>query len=280
MKLGQKIHHRLVQQVFGGGSEALPESEEITAWLAKGTAEAYTLPSATIQNALHAFMDDLGASLVSRMKTGYIMHAGSKEMGTLNLKDPLTYQTSLVNSPTFSEGNGMKSNGTTSYINQPFKSNEYAGIESDLTSISYVSEASIDVNSTSVYGVVTTSGGANFNILRPVSGVNVGSMFHHSTVTSFSNSQHKGLYVMTYDGINNVVYKDGVKSTVAVSPVASNLAINRFILCRNGGASGGTPLDFYSLFVAIDFLFDRFSDADELAFRTAFNTYKTAVGLP
>ncbi|MBW3546236.1 MAG: hypothetical protein KY428_11675, partial [Bacteroidetes bacterium] len=101
---------------------------DVQAWLDRGTVLGYTLPSASVQTALSDFVKTLKADgLFTRMKTGYILHAGSAQMGTLNLKAPLTYQTTLVNSPIFSEGNGMKSNGTSSYIDQPFKSNEYAG---------------------------------------------------------------------------------------------------------------------------------------------------------
>lgn len=274
-----KIHLR---RYYSSG-EALPA--EVSAWLAKGTTEGYTIPGSTVQNALGVFVTSLKADgLFTRMKTGYIMHAGSAQMGTLNLKDPDTYQTSLVNSPTFSEGNGMKSNGTTSYINQPFKSNEYAGIESDLTVIQYISESSTTFGDLASHGFRTQelSPGRYF-LITPLKTATTGQVFgfHEGVGPSFSSVNHKGLYVFRNNGTQDITYKDGTKTVNAFTSVAPVLSQNRLILAfNNDTGTGVTPAQFYTKYIAADFLFDAFDDTDELNFRTAFNTYKTAVGLP
>lgn len=256
---------------------------DVRAWLNRGTALGYTLPSSTVQNALSDFIKSLKTNgLFTRMKTGYIMHAGSSQMGTLNLKNPLTYQTTLVNSPTFSEGNGMKSNGTTSYIDQPFKSNEFVGIQSNLTVINYVSESNNTTTGISTNGFLTKAG--QYFALNPLHTTTEGRYFHYgpSPWLPFSNTNHKGLYIGTHSSPNTSIYKDGIKTTAAQTPEAPTNSINRLILAYNDSATDGAiaPANFYTAFVSVDFLFDSFTDADESNFRTAFNTYKTAVALP
>lgn len=256
---------------------------DVKAWLDRGAALGYVLPSTTVQNALSDFVKSLKTNgLFTRMKTGYIMHAGSSQMGTLNLKNPLTYQTTLVNSPTFSEGNGMKSNGTSSYIDQPFKSNEFTGIESNLTVINYVSESNNTTTAISVNGFLTKP--SQYFALNPLHNLTQGVYFNYkaSPWLTFSNNNHKGLYIGTYLNTNASMYKDGVKTTDAQVPEPPTTSVNRFILAYNDSATNGgvSPLNFYTVFVSLDFLFDSFSDTDESNFRTAFNTYKSAVNLP
>lgn len=248
---------------------------DYTTWLNRLTALGYTKPSLLIQSAQSNFFISLkGYGLFSRMKTGYFLHAGSAEAGTVNLKNPLTYQSTLVNSPTFSEGNGMKSNGTTSYINQPFKSDEYAGIENDITSVNYVSESNVTFASGSVAGCLT-SPSKSFT-LQPFKDAN-GYAYHFSLAQGFANNNHKGLYCVARAAASFSIYLNGVKTTFAIATEAPTVSINRYILGYN---NNGTIALLYNKFVACDFLFNAFTDADELNFRTAFDTYKTAVGLP
>lgn len=268
------------------GAVAPPSSlhPKVQAWLDRGTALGYTLPSVTVQNALSDFFNSLDSNgLTPRMKTGYILHAGSAQMATLNLNAPLTYQTTLVNSPIFSEGNGMKSNGTTSYINQPFKSNEFAGIESNLTAIQYISESSTISGLLGSHGFKVTTG--RYMLLYPFKTATTGEARHYindSAALVFPSTDHKGLYVQCNDtSSRNVMYKNGVKYINTGTIAAPTTSQNRLILAINDNdTTGVTPVQFYTNYIATDFLFDRVTDTDELNFRTAFNTYKSAVALP
>ena len=258
-------------------------STELQSWVDAGTLAGNTLPSASILSALDTFLGTAleTGTVISRMKTGYIFHAGSKEMAKLNLKNPSTFALTEVGTVTFSEGNGCKS-ASSSYFSQPFKSDQYSGIESDLTCIQYVSESSAMFGSNRPSGFrtdVATGGGF---YMRTLIDASTGWFWGFSaTKITFSNTDHKGLYVMLNNGSLSIVYKNGVKSSLAITPSAPLTSQNRLILAGNNNTGSGiTPIDFYPYYVSLDFLFDRFSDADELAFRTAFNTYKTAVGLP
>lgn len=257
----------------------------VRSWLSQGVADGGTPPSPTILNALSAFMTSLDTAGIgpsgSRMKTGNIMHSGSKEFVKLNLKDVATYKWTEVGTVDFSEGNGCRS-ASSSYFHHAFKSNEYAGIESNLTSIQYISESNATGSSSQTsQGFRTSSTLSLFFATNPKFDGTNGQIYHFSGATNFLSANHKALIVNTFTGGNNVIYRDGVKTTAAVTPTAPTTACNRMVLAYNSStASTISPLNFYPKYIAIDFLYDAFSDADELAFRTAFNTYKTAVSLP
>lgn len=255
----------------------------VNSWLSQGTADGGTPPSAAILTALSTFMTSLDASGLgpsgSRMKTMNIMHTGSKEFVKLNIKNVSTFKYVEGGTVSFSEGNGCKS-ASNSYFEHPFKSDQYAGIETDLTEINYVSESSTTNTNEIVSGC--TPALSRFLLLRPKSGALNGAYSHYdATLTTFTSANHKALYVRTYAGGNKVVYRDGVKTSTAVTPTAPTVSQSRVVLGLNSNAgSGVTAGSFYTLYVSLDALYDSFSDADESAFRTAFNTYKTAVSLP
>lgn len=257
---------------------------DVQAWLDQLAIDGATTPTVTVQNALSDFATSLKSyGLWTRMKTGYILHSGDTTVGRRNLKDPATYRTTLSGTLTFSEGNGTKSNGT-SYINQPFTSNEFAGIETDLTVVQYVSESATTAATIASHGFMVNSNGSMMVTYPLQSGVNGLSNTYNTAGAprlTFTSNNHKGLYVSTHNGTGNVMYKDGVKTSNTTAAVAPNLTQNRTILAFNNNTSGGvSPLQFYTRYLSVDFLFDQFDDTDELNFRTAFDDYKTAVGLP
>ena len=268
---------------FYAGDFSANYGATVNAWLAQGLTDGGESPSAEILTALSAFMTSLDASGLgpsgSRMKTMNIMHTGSKEFVKLNLKNVSTFKYVESGTVTFSEGNGCKS-ASSSYFEHPFKSDQYAGIETDLTEINYISES----DTTSVNDIVAgcTPALSRFELLRPKSGVANGAYSHYdNALTVFTSANHKGLFIRTYAGGNKVVYRDGVKTSTAVTPTAPTVSQSRLVLAFNGNAGSGiTATSHYTRFVALDALYDSFSDADELAFRNAFNTYKTAVSLP
>lgn len=257
------------------------------AYLNKITANGYVLPPSNIQIAQDRFVKDLkAAGLWSRMKTGYFFHAGSIETGRVNIKDPDTYTLTIAEQgpvvPIFIQGVGTRSNGITGYFIQPFKSNEYAGIESDLTIIQYLPHqpfASQYPVSTFSSGFDLTLAGATDNYIATIPFYAEGLGSHRRGTTgnqSFTSNSHNGLLVSTYDGTNAVVYKDGTKTSEAVTPAVPNNSINRFILAAN---NDGSAVVRYARLVSADFLFDRFNDADEALFRSIWNTYKNSVNL-
>lgn len=258
---------------------------DVAAWYNQVVADGGTAPSQNVLNALSVFINTplSTGTIKSRMKTGYILHSGDTTVGRRNLKDPSTYRSSIVGALQFSEGNGTRSDGTTGYFSQPFKSNEYSGIQSDLTTIHYISESSAVGTFTNPSGFRVTAAGSVFYTFHPFADASGGAHYAFSaTIRRFTSTNQKGLYVYLNNGTGSIVYKDGTKTTsAATAPSVPNISQNRLILAANTDVgSGVTPSGFYAKYMAVDFLFDQFNDADELSFRTAFNTYKTSVGLP
>lgn len=259
-------------------------SAELQAWVSAVEAGGNTAPSATVLRALDTFLATSleTGTILSRMKTGYIFHAGSKGAAKVNLKNPALYPLTESGTVTWSEGNGCRS-ATNSYFRQPFKTNEYAGIESDLTVINYVSESSAEQATKVVSGFRTSNSAFHFMNISPVQAAGIGmSIIHYTTGSNAANAEHKGLYIATYNGTQKVLYKDGVKNAVAATPSAPTILGNdRAILAHNSATTNGgfTASGHYDKYVGVDFLYDRFSDTDASLWKTAFDTYKTAAGL-
>lgn len=272
------MNKKLIDWWIGGASY----NSYYQAWLTQIVADGGTEPSPSVKTAQNALIRDLDAAgFMSRMKWGYFLHAGDKTTCRRNIKAPSSFRMTEVNTVTFLEGNGCKSDGT-SYFNTTYPANAYAGIESDITVALYVAESSTASNG-QPYGVRGDASATSLHYLSPGVGGSAGQRLHYvGTATTFSSANHKALYIHTHDGTNSNVYRDGVKDSDAQTPVAPTITAPYFILCRNNsGINGGsTPTGYYTLYVSYVFAFDRFSDSDESTLRGLLNTYKTAVGLP
>jgi hypothetical protein len=101
------------------GDSFTPEYQAI---LARATALGYTLPSAGVQVKQNNLLKELiAAGIWDKLDVFYLFaQDGQAEFGTLNWKAPLLYQSTLVNSPTFTSNKGFAGNGSSSYINTNF----------------------------------------------------------------------------------------------------------------------------------------------------------------
>lgn len=208
----------------------------------------------------------------NRMKWGYFFFAGNLAACKVNLKNPATY--ALTGTPVFDAGMGVRSNRYSSYLNQPFKSDEYVGLHTDLTVVQYIAEDNTEALAAFSHGMQTVGSTRAFG-MQPYNTTLLGYKYHGTaSIDATTTSNHRGLYVITYDGTNAVWYKDGVKDSDAATPDVATKSINRFILSVNTGATNGaaTPTTYYDKAIALDFGFDRFNDADETAFRSNFTT--------
>jgi hypothetical protein len=93
-------------------------SAEYQAILAEGTAQGYTLPSASQQAKQNILLNSLISSGVWAKLDLILVFAndGSSEFGCINWKNPSGTKATLVNSPTFTINEGFTGNGTSSYI--------------------------------------------------------------------------------------------------------------------------------------------------------------------
>lgn len=242
------------------------------------------LPTQSAQiagNVLFTQLDDAG--FMARIKAGYIFHSGSLNGACIvNFKAPGTFTLLTPNDPFFFEEMGCRSTSLDGYFSCPYKSDQYAGIESDLTTVTYIPYYHDYSNrglARLAWGQNTRADGANGNYVYPFYTDNKLYGRHYAPENNFANTDHRGLYIETYDGTNHVVYKDGTKNSFAETTVAPNISTNRLILTTNLATTTGAttvPADMYTNFISFQFFMDRINDADEATLRGILNTYIAA----
>lgn len=116
---------------FTGAGNATNQTfeAEYQAYLDKGTALGYTLPSEEqqdLQNTLTKTLKDNG--ILALLDCFYIWaQDGDSDMATLNLVDPNNFQVTKFNSPTFTTNQGFTGNGVSSYLNTNFNPTTASG---------------------------------------------------------------------------------------------------------------------------------------------------------
>jgi hypothetical protein len=97
-------------------------SAQYQAILAEGTAQGYTLPSASQQVKQNTFLNTLISSGVwAKLDTLFVLaNDGGASFACINWKNPSGTKATLVSSPTFTTNQGFNSNGSSSYIDTNF----------------------------------------------------------------------------------------------------------------------------------------------------------------
>lgn len=251
----------------------------VAAWLTQGIADGGTPPTAAQLTALSTLLTSLeGFSLLSTFKTLNILHLGSKEFAKLNLINPATYKYTESGTVTFSALNGCKS-ASSSYFNHGFKSDAFAG--NALTFILYVSESNAVSAIQAAHGVRTKAATASFYQLNPLTSSQSQALHNTTGVAIPANTNHQGLYIHTYT-TTIVLYVNGVKNTQASTLQTADISNDRLVLATNasavnGGVSAGSH---YTRYLALDGIASQWNDTQAANFKTAWDVYKTAVGLP
>jgi hypothetical protein len=273
-------YKKIIYEWWLSGSQEVVYDSDYQVYLDQLTTEGFTHPDGLIKAIQNQLVIDLkAAGLWIRAKTINIYGFGSIGAGLVNMKSPLTHKHIVVGTVVFTEGSGVKSNSTISggYIRTAYAINQYAGIESDLTSVLYISESSTDIAATMyAYGARGNASSANTGVaIRPLSGATSGVRVGYGAAgDSFTNNNHQGLYVLYYENPNSVIRKDGVEDNQAITPTAPDISNEVLLLSRNIHASGGiSSSESYPHNVMSLFRFDRFSDADEASFRAIWNNY-------
>ena len=223
------------------------------------------------------------AGLYSRMKTGNLYGFGSLQFGTINIKNPSTYRHTVVGAPVFTEGKGIKATAAGNYVNTKYKVNEYAGIENDLTTAVYVSDNNTTASASRLYGslIIPTPTSTRYQVnARITAGGFTGSVFsYHNNQNTFQSTNARGLYVAVQDNGKSIIYKDGVKTSTTVTTVAPTLSNDVLLLTSNISTTGGVTPEgsFFPNNVMAFFRFNKFTDADEEAFRTIFKNFTHSI---
>jgi len=87
------------------------------------TTQGYTAPSAAQQTLQNTLVTDLKtAGVWDKLDLFYVFATdGDSDYATLNWKTPTSFQTTKVNSPTFTSNQGFTGDGTSAYLNTSFR---------------------------------------------------------------------------------------------------------------------------------------------------------------
>jgi len=256
---------------------------ELQAWLDRGTALGYTLPSAAQIVYLNNFCKCLKENdIYSYLDIMYIFAIdGDSDMATINFITPASYQITKVNSPTFSSG-GFTGNGTTSYLNDPWVSgtNGVHYTQNDASAIVWIN-SNVSNDSQVDFGYENNLGNTqNLSLISKRAASNVARYrINHGTITdpSIPSATSVGLYhLQRTASTTTALFKNGsTLGTGSETSAALQTAWNLFLLARNdSGAGAGFSTRQMSFFAAGASLSGK-----ELKFYNCWNTYKTAIGL-
>lgn len=270
---------------IGNHAGGVTYSAEYQAYLNELTALGYTHPSATVKTAEDNLLQAMIDAFPSRIESINIYLSGSVNNGLVDIYNPSHKHTIIAGGGAliFTEGQGVASDGV-SVINQGLKTNRRAGIETNFTTVVYVSEDSaVAVANAAVFGARAHAATATTSLdVVPLNLSTSGNRRGYAAQDSFANTNHRGRYTLTYAGGQSIIYKDGVKDAQTVTPAAPDLANDLLFLGRNGsGVNGGmTASNQYARkTVLIINLLDSITDGEEATIGTIIDAFRAEVGL-
>jgi len=235
--------------------------------LDRGTALGYTLPSPSQQVLQETLIADLKtAGVWDKLDVFYVFATdGDSDYATLNWKSPSSFQTTKVNSPTFTTNQGYQGDGSSSYLDTNFIAS--AGTNNRTQNDGHIS-AYVNVLSTNSVG--SQYAGSRFPDTR------LGANYHYMNdgTIYINNNQYTGLNYMGRDSSTNRILRKGGNVLPITTATSSFIPIlSSFILAVN---NAGNPLLFSNGQVS------TFSEGAELGasvvdFENAINTYMTAL---
>ncbi len=251
----------------------------------KANSLGYTKPSNSLLSAEDLILKWILQNYTQALSF-HIQGMGSIEFGTLNLINPDVRQHILSSPfPTYSSINGVKSDGSSSYIRSRVFTDEIE--ESSFTIAVYITESSTAFSTVHRAFGARILAASNVNIaLNPLNTANTGSRDGFAAADTFVNTDVKGLYLLTGNGSNVTIYKDydgvnGVKDIQVVSPTLSNIINELAWLARNGNAAGGLTISGFFTFYQNMLLISNEStdDTKAISFKTMWDVFRAGVGL-
>lgn len=249
------------QTIYASPAHAF--TTEYQAILNRATALGYTKPSAAQQVKQNQLIVDLkAAGIWTQLDVFYVFATdGSSDFATLNWINPLLYQCSKVNSPTFTANQGFAGNGTTSNISSSFN---------------FSTAAHFSVNSACVGVFIYQTPPLGYAIFGSSSTVNIRGVYSSATIQRM-NSATNGSLNMTNAGYFALDRSDA-NTLNGYNP--NKLTTSEL----STGITSGT-LDFMKIFsnnyspvgISMGYVSSSLSATLHSLFNSSFNTYKTSL---
>lgn len=235
--------------------------------LNRATTLGYTLPSASQRIKQNALVLALKAGGIwNKLDVLYIFaNDGGSDFATLNWKSPNLYQSTLINSPTFTINVGFQGNGTSSYIDTNFNA-VTQGVnytQNNASRYVYLHTASgtgaLDGKSVASINNMTRASTGNQRINQGTIGVTGG---------SFDFTAIQGMKSIHRTNSTNVELFNATTQGSRTATSASMNSNNQFVL-RSGSVYGGHRVSMYANGASLV--------SENTAFVNAFNTYITSL---
>ena len=165
-----QFYYLLRRGIIGGGGSSGGFDTDYQAVLDRSTALGYTAPSAAQQTLQNTLVTDLKtAGVWDKLDLFYVFATdGDSDYATLNWKTPTSFQTTKVNSPTFTSNEGYQGDGSSSYLDTNFipNTNSIAASQNSISAGGYNIQAA-----TSAYdNIIGTNAGNNILVAPTFNG--------------------------------------------------------------------------------------------------------------
>ncbi len=237
---------------------------------------AATGPGATFLAAQAQLYTDL-ASVWSKIKYFLVLaNDGSKEFALINWRNPAVFGATDVNTTTFVSGSGIDFDGSADYLNTNARLVTDLGMGLNNSHLGVYCYEDIGAAGVTVGSGVSTSNSALF--INPRNGSNnFVTCCNDGTAHSIANASSIGYYCVSRSASGSYAkYKNG-SSVATVSVTSTNITnIAPFIGAMN---TNGSPGSYLARGVSMVHLGTALDAADVALINTAWNTFRTAVGL-
>jgi hypothetical protein len=247
---------------ISGGSASF--TSEYQAILDEATTQGYTLPSAGQQVLQNQLIIDLNtANIWDKLDVFYVYaNDAGEDFATLNWKNPLLNQNTLINSPAFTSNEGFQGNGVSASINTNFNP-QTSGVNYSLNSASVGFWTELLQNSDNfVYNSDTSQ-------YRVLSAINFRQLTNDSDFSL--RTSPAGNVKLYHSDRNTSTNKNMFENGVGLGPytATSSIESTNFTLLTNGIAFSTTKLSVFFAGASLS--------TEAASFYTALNNYMTSL---
>lgn len=253
----------------GGNAPAVSFEPEYQSYLDYGTAQGYTLPSASLQASQNSFVIDLKTSGIwDSLDVFYFLATdGDSLMAMTNLVDPGNHNATVgAGSPIFDRRSGVRGDGATDYLDTNY-SPATDGESFDLNSASFGAYYLGTENITSFDGAFLT--GSHSVGLSPFRSNSTSGNINDDVGNSLTNGSEEGdgfFFINRSGATSRQLYKNGVSISSDSEPSTGLVTNNLFLLGRSN--SGGSAEDLHTFTINIFFV-----GGDLSSFASTLNTH-------
>lgn len=243
----------------------------MNSWLARLDYLVYTRPNDVRLDAMNVMLNTIGNVKLQKGDTLWLFafnDVALSDASRVNIITPASFQADYISSPTYGV-KGIKGNGTTSYVDLNFNPVTQGVNYTQNAATRFLYLETIPTTGTAIDGAITTTGrnnmtySASTNNVKINSGSNLLSASVNTTGVGYKS-------IVRTDGTNVSFYNGTTKSDrtqTAAAMVSEDQTIG-----KSGTNYSDSEIGIYGLFGAL-------TELENNTIKSAYETYRTAVGL-